>query len=130
MKLKLLSLILIPVALLSGCKAACEAEKIVVARLASAVAAAVVCSNVQAIQDDVLAAVDVVKLCAVKEKRDALCEKLQMEAGGPIADLVCPLATSSLVSIVGNQVPVRYGCKLTGSPLHAIVLKACQSLPF
>ncbi len=130
--MKKLALLLLPCILFSGCNLGCEAEKVVSTRLASAIAAAATCSGVDAIQVDVLAAIDVAKLCAAKKVRDERCAEFPdaKAPAGPIANLVCPLATAALVSVVGTKVPARYGCQLTGSPLSALALQACLTLPF
>jgi hypothetical protein len=129
--MRFLTLILSLGFLLTGCKLGCEAEKIVSERLSGALATAASCSHPEEIQKDVLAVIDVANLCKAQDKHTEYCEKYQAELKqGPIAEVVCPLVTTTLVSIVGNQIPARYGCQLTSSPLSVIALQACRTLPF
>lgn len=125
---KLAFIVLLPV-LFSGCRIACNAEKVIAARFANAIAVAGNCTNPTAIQVDVLAALDVAKLCAAKEFNDDRCKEFASVKQGPIANVICPLATAALVSVVGTYVPERYGCHITGSPFSAVVLQACLTLP-
>ncbi len=120
-------LMLLPL-LFTGCRLACNAEKVVADKLAGAIAMAASCSHQDAIQVDVLAAIDIAKLCAAGKLHDERCADFHVKQG-PVANVVCPFVTAALVSIAGNALPVRYGCQLSGSPLSAVVLQACLTLP-
>lgn len=128
---KKLALFLVLPFMLTGCQFGCDAEKVISEKLASGMAKVGDCSHPEEIQKDVLAVIDVAKFCAANGYHDERCKEFPMDAvQGPIANFVCPLAVGAFVSIVGTVVPVRYGCKLVGSPLNALVLTACQQLPF
>lgn len=125
----LMLMLLCVIPLVTGCNLGCDAETLISEKLADAVASAATCSNVAAIQTDILSAINVVKLCAASDKHSEQCTKYQLPKG-PIANVVCPLASSAVVAVAGNVIPARYGCQLSGSPLSSVVLQACLSLPF
>lgn len=106
------------------------AAKVVSEKLATVIASGANCTGVAAIQADVQSALDVVKLCDAQEKNAEHCKQLAHPKQGPISNVVCPLAATALVAVVGTQVPAAWQCSLVGSPVQTLVLNACLQLPF
>lgn len=102
--------------LITSCKWGCEAEKIAVYGISTAIVSQLQCTNVAAVQADVRKIVE----------KAGLCEKK-----GPIADLVCPVIGEIVVSQLANQVPATWQCDTSSAQknLKDVIVTACKLLP-
>lgn len=128
MKKQILILVL-ALPLLWGCVLGCEVEKKIASGLADKIVSVASCKDKAAVQADVLSALDVVKFCALDEK----CKARMLKDGpkeGPIANIVCPLAAKTLVSVVGKVLPAKWQCDPSANPATVtVVTLACEQLP-
>jgi hypothetical protein len=101
----------------------CSVEQTVSAALAASTATALQCSNLAAIQGDMLTAIGKANLCA----------QTASKVKGAIGNIVCPVVVTSALSLVASKIPPAWGCAPTVNPgtIGAVLTTACQNaIPF
>lgn len=103
----------------------CSAETVITTAAAGAIASADNCSNVSQIQKDIQAALGSINVCqsaTVQAQMADLKKKQGDKYKGIVGNIVCPLATDAIISLIGSKVPSTWGC--TGNADVAAALSA------
>lgn len=109
--------------LVTGCKFACDVEKVVADGLGDKLYQGMVCKNPTQVKTDVLKLIDQAKLCDNAKE----CEGKKQ---GVIANIVCPLVSKAGVALLGQKVPDSWECNPQAGPLPDLLTEYCKLLPF
>jgi len=101
-------------------EAGCKAQTAVVTMVASEVAAALSCKNLQAVVDDVKAGLGKADLCKAKTE--------SVNDSGVVGVIVCPIVVDSVAALAVSQIPASWECdpKMTVDALKAAAKLACE----
>ena len=101
----------------TSCKTGCEIEDIATGAITGAIVSQLQCKNTAEVKKDVKALLDKTGICYQQ---------------GSIADLICPVLASYVVSELKNQVPADWECSMVdaGTNLVVIITSSCKLLPF
>lgn len=105
----------------------CSVETVVTTAAAGAIASADSCSNVSQIQQDIQAKLGSINLCAassVQAQLQSIKQKQGDKFKGIVGNIVCPLATDAVISLISAGVPSSWGCK-GSSDIAAALAAAC-----
>ena len=98
----------------------CKAQTTMVSFVASEVAGALSCKNLQAIVDDVKAGMGKADLCKTKAEG--------VQDNGLVGAIVCPIVVDSMSALAVAQIPEKWECdpKMTVDALKAAAKVACE----
>lgn len=121
----------------------CSLEQVVSGSAAAAVATALQCSNLTAMQADFQNALGSINFCAAAtahQKALAMhkgpvstpVSKPGQKVKGAIGSIICPLATDSIVGLLNANIPATWNCQVDQtSGLASIISQACiNAVPF
>lgn len=105
----------------------CSIEGDLTTAFANSVSQLLTCTDVTAIQVDLLNALGKANLCA--KSTPAVTSKT-VSPKGVIGDIVCPLAVQSVMGLVGTKVPVGWKCTPAAgtSGLNAALVATCSKV--
>jgi hypothetical protein len=110
----------------------CSVETIVTTAAAGAIASADSCTNVTQIAADIQKSLGSINLCGaagVQAQLAALKLKQGNKFKGIVGDIVCPLATDAIMSIIGTAVPSAWGCTGSASVSSSISAACIAAVP-
>lgn len=84
----------------------CSAETAVTSAVAAAVGQALNCTNLTAVQGDIMTLLGKSNLCQAATPAASAKKGLK----GPLGDIVCPLVLQSLSTVITGQIPAAWGC--------------------
>lgn len=104
---------------------ACSAETALSGALAASVATTLQCSNLAAVQADLLAVLGKANFCAQLPAASAAKKSYK----GAIGNLVCPIVVNSVLGVVNSKIPAAWGCVITQAPgtIGGLLTTACES---
>lgn len=108
----------------------CSVETVVTTAAAGAIASADACTNVAQIQTDIQKALGSINLCAsatTQAQLQALKKKQGDAYKGIVGNIVCPLATDAIISLIGSAAPASWGCTGNAS-VSAAIAAACVAV--
>ena len=115
--------------LLAGCPATtCSEYKPASDAIAAGFANLAQCSNLAAVQAAFYA-----KMCSTFGCTQGNGWKVSKapkgaNLGGPISDIVCPIAVGFIVGELGGQIPATWGCSLQN--VEAFTVSMCEMIPY
>lgn len=116
----------------TGQQIGCSVETLVTTAAAGAIASADSCTNVSQIQSDIQGALGSINLCAsatVQAQLVALQKKEGDKYKGIVGNIVCPLATDAVLSLIGSKTPASWGCSGSASVAAAISAACIAAVP-
>ena len=113
MRLLMIVMAILSMCALTGCTksgtqgAVCQLEQGVATGLSTVVASTLSCSNTSQIQTDILGALGKANFCTQTTTTSSFFHHEQ-KLKGPIGDIVCPTAVSSVMALLQNKVPTSW----------------------
>jgi hypothetical protein len=100
----------------------CLIEERVVTGLSNAVVNGLQCKNVDAVKEDIGAAVGKI----------GLCKKTDPAQTGPIAMIVCPIISAWAVNKLAQKIPPRWECSAEDAKakIISVLTAGCNAIPF
>lgn len=105
----------------------CSVEGDLTTAFAGSISQLLTCTNVTAIQVDLLNALGKANLCA---KASPVVAGKAVTTKGVIGNIVCPMAVQSAMGIVGTKIPPGWGCSPSAgtSDLNAALVATCSKV--
>ncbi len=107
----------------------CSLETAVTSAMSAAIATNLTCSNLPAIQGDIMNVLGKANFCTqVAPDLASVQAKAKMKAMGPVGNLVCPLAIDAALGLVTSKIPTAWGCSpsATVDGLSQLLTSACE----
>lgn len=102
----------------------CAAETNAIKSSSQKIAEVLQCANVAAIQDDVTRFVGNLNICKLVAPKG-------VQAQGPVANLICPVAAAAAVGFATQAVPAGWGCTVSvaADKVQQALIAACELAP-
>lgn len=103
---------------------ACQVETYAANAIASSLATAMGCTNLNQIKSDLMSAMGKANVCSATSAKHRRAPK------GPIGNIVCPLAVQASLQLAASKVPSSWGCSpdATVANLGSTLTMACEAV--